>query len=111
FARTISGMDDNDFARKLIERWQRESSLETRQVCDLVMPLMMSGDAALFPPIREILIRRAIPDSQGWLAALQLWFLRNASEKRQGFPAEIDILSLIQFADFSVAPNRASQFG
>ncbi|MCA1850207.1 MAG: hypothetical protein LC672_03910, partial [Acidobacteria bacterium] len=59
---------------------------------------------------REILTRRAIPDSQGWLAALQLWFLRNASEKRQGFPAEIDILSLIRAADFSVAPNRASQF-
>lgn len=77
----------------------------------MVMPLMMSGDAALFVPlIREILIRRATPDSQGWLAALQLWFLRNTSEKRQGFPAGIDILSLIRAADFSVAPNRASQF-
>jgi hypothetical protein len=111
FARSITGTDDKDFASKLVERWQHESSLETRQVCDLVMPLMMSGDAALFPLIRKILIRRATPDSQGWLAALQLWFLRNASEKQQGFPAEIDILSLIQSADFSVAPNRASQFG
>lgn len=104
-------MNDNAFASKLIERWRRESSLETRQVCDMVMPLMMGGDAALFPLIREILIRRATPDSQGWLAALQLWFLRNASEKRQGFPAEINILLLIQSADFSVAANRAAQFG
>jgi hypothetical protein len=79
-------------------------------VCDMVMPLMMSGDAALFPLIREILTRRATPDSQGWLAALQLWFFRSASEKRQEFPAGIDILSLIRAADFSVAPNRASQF-
>lgn len=111
FPCTTSGPDDNNFAPKLIERWRRESSLETRQVCDMVMPLMMSGDAALFVPlIREILIRRATPDSQGWLAALQLWFLRNTSEKRQGFPAGIDILSLIRSADFSVAPNRASQF-
>lgn len=110
FPRSTSRPDDNDFAPKLIEWWQRESSLETRQVCDMVMPLMMSGDATLFPLIREVLIRRAIPDSQGWLAALQLWFLRSASEKRQGFPARIDILSLIKSADFSVAPNRASQF-
>src|SRR5205085_2944932 len=36
--------------------------------------------------------------------------LRNTSEKRQGFPAGIDILSLVKSADFSVAPNRASQF-
>lgn len=107
---SISGADD-DFASKLIERWQRESSLETRQVCDMVMPLMMRGGAALFPLIREILTRRATPDSQGWLAALQLWFLRNASEKRPEFPAGINILSLIKAADFSVAPNRASQFG
>jgi hypothetical protein len=111
FARSISATDDNNFATKLIKRWQQESGLETRQVCDLVTPLMMSGDAALFPLIREVLIRRAIPNSQGWLAALQLWFLRNASERRQGFPAELDILSLIRTADFSVAPNRASQFG
>jgi hypothetical protein len=111
FARSTSGTSDNAFASNLIERWLRESSLETRQVCDMVMPLMVGGDAALFPFIREILIRRATPDSQGWLAALQLWFLRNASEKRQGFPAEINILSLIQSADFSVAANRASQFG
>jgi hypothetical protein len=111
FARSTSGVNDSAFASKLIERWQRESSLETRQVCDLVMPLMIGGDAALFPLIREILIRQATPDSQGWLAALQLWFLRNASEKRQGFPAEVDILSLIQSADFSIAANRASQFG
>lgn len=110
FPRSTSRPDDNDFAPKLVERWQRESSLETRQVCDMVMPLMMSGDATLFPLIREVLIRRAIPDSQGWLAALQLWFLRSASEKQQGFPAGIDILSLIKSADFSVAPNRASQF-
>jgi hypothetical protein len=111
FARSTSGVNDNAFASKLIERWRRESSLETRQVCDMVMPLMMGGDAALFPLIREILIRRAIPDSQGWLAALQLWFLHNASKNQQGFPAEINILSLIQSADFSVAANRASQFG
>jgi hypothetical protein len=110
FPRSTSGPDDNDFAPKLMERWRRESSLETRQVCDMVMPLIMSGDAALFPHIRELLTRRATPDSQGWLAALQLWFLRNASEKRQGFPVGIDILSLVKSADFSVAPNRASQF-
>lgn len=110
FPQTTSGRDDNDFAQKLVERWRRESGLETRQVCDMVMPLMMSGDAALFPLIREILTRRATPDPQGWLAALQLWFLRNASEKRQGFPAGIDILSLVKSADFSSAPNRASQF-
>lgn len=111
FDHSISGIDGNNFATRLIERWRDEPSLETRQVCDLVMPLMMSGDTALFPFIREMLIHRAIPDAQGWLAALQLWFLRNASEKQQGFPTEIDILPLIQSADFSIASNRASQFG
>ena len=103
--------DDKDFMRKLIERWQQESSLDTRRLCDLVTPPLIGRCADLVPLIREILVCRARPDSQGWLAALQLWHMRNDFEKQQGFPAGVDILPLIQSADFSIAPNRASNFG
>jgi hypothetical protein len=107
----LSDMEGNDFATRLIERWRDESSVETRSLCDLVSAFAALGGAELVQPVREALLRRAIPDAQGWLAALQLWFFRNASENQQRYPAERDILLLIQSADFSVAPNRATQFG
>lgn len=110
FAGSTAGADGYDFGKMLIERWRHESSVETRHVCDLLTPRIMHGCAELVIPIREILIRRATPDSQGWLAALQLWHLRNHLEKHGDFPAEMDLLSLIQSADFSVASNRAQQF-
>ncbi len=110
-AGSMSGVDGDDFARKLIERWRHELSVETRYVCDLVTIFMVSGSAELVRPVQETLVRRTIPDSQGWLAALNLWYLHYYLEKQQGFPDEVDLLSLIQVADFSVAPNRATQFG
>ena len=111
FAGSMSGVDGNDFARKLIERWRDESNVETRYVCDLVSTFSTLGNAGLVRPIQETLARRATHDAQGWLAALRLWLQRNDIEKQKGFPTEVDLLSLIQSADFSVAPGRASQFG
>ena len=110
-AGTMSGADGGDFARKLVERWWHESSVETRRMCDLIIPLMINGLADLSPTIREILMSRAIPDSQGWLATNALWQLNNLFEKQQGFPDEVDILSVTLSADFSVAPKRAIGFG
>lgn len=109
FAVSASGVDGTDFARKLFERWRNESSVDTRHVCDLVASARLPGSVELVRPVRETLVRRAIPDSQGWLAALRLWFLGN--DKQRGFPVEVDVLSLIQSADFSIAPSRASHFG
>ncbi len=111
FTGSISDKDDKDFAIQLIERWQDESSVETRSLCDLVSTFATLGHAELVHPVREVWLRRAIPDAQGWMAALQLWFIHNASEKPQGFPPEINLLSLIQSADFSGSPRRATEFG
>lgn len=101
---------DNDFAARLVERWRNAPGVETRLVYDLVTSFMVLGGAELAHPLRETLTRRAIPDSQGWLAASQLWFLRQHSGKQVGFSPEVDVLALIQSADFSVAPKRASKF-
>ncbi|MBV9923712.1 MAG: hypothetical protein JOZ96_01630 [Acidobacteria bacterium] len=105
------GTHNNDFVRRLLERWQHESGIETRYVYDLFSPLMMNGQVELFPYIREILLRRATSSPQGWIAVLKLLRLQSDSKLRQQFPKEIDVLSVIQSADFSVAPRRATQFG
>lgn len=109
FGGPTSGTDTN-FAAKLIEQWRHKSSVETRHLCALVSTFMTLGFAELVYPVREELAQRAIPDSQGWLAALRLWFLLNDIDKEPSFPADIDLLSLIQAADFSVASGRATQF-
>jgi hypothetical protein len=107
----VSRVTDINFSARLIERWQHESSIETRYVCDLVSTLSLLGNAEFARSFSEALIRRAMPDPQGWLASLRLWFLRYDIEQQTGFPAEVDILSVIRSSDFSIAPNRASQFG
>jgi L-lactate utilization protein LutC len=110
FANSILGAADSDFARKVVERWGHESGIETRYVALLVSEFLIAGEVALVRATSETFIRRARPDSQGWLAALSLWFLRHSLGGPKEFPAEVDLLSLIRTADFSVAPNRASQF-
>jgi hypothetical protein len=106
---TPDGRGD-DFAARLVERWRNAPGVETRLVCELVTSLMILGGAELALPLRETLTHRAIPDSQGWLAASQLWFLHHHTEKQARFPPEVDIPSLIQSADFSLAARRASKF-
>lgn len=110
-AATLSGIESGNFAEKLVARWQHESNIETRQFCDLTTPFIRSGLVELEPAMREMLMRRAQADSQGWLATNELWNLNNFLKKEQAFPAEIDILSVIQSADFSVASGRATIFG
>ena len=105
------GSGDEDFAARLAEQWRDEPSIETRYLCDLVAAFGTLGRAEMVRPLRDTLLRRAVPEPLGWLAALQLWFLRDAFEKQQGFPAELDMLALIRSADFSLAPARASIFG
>ncbi len=106
-----STSEADDFAVKLLERWQQEFSIETRYLCDFVSTFSRLGHAEQVRSFREILLRRATLNFQGWLAALRLWFLRYDTEQQKEFPPELDVLSVIQSADFSIAPNRASQFG
>lgn len=103
--------DDSAFASALANRWRLASHVETRYVCDLVSTFD-SMDRGMFAlQLREKLMVLAKPDTQGWLAALQLWYIQNQVKNEQGFPSEIDLLPIIEVADFSVAPNRATQFG
>ena len=70
---------------------------------------MKLGCAELGYRVHGELVRRATPDSQGCLAALQLWHMENPTEPGR-FPADVDLMSLIESADFSLAPSRAAMF-
>jgi hypothetical protein len=111
FVGSMSVASGFDFARKLIERWRHELSVETRYVSDLASTFSKLGNTELGRSVREILVHRAVPNSQGWLAALQLWHLNYDLDRQPEFPAEVDLLPLIHSADFSVAPYRAAGFG
>ena len=101
------------FARELIAHWQKAAAesqrLETRNLCELSAMLLMNSGRQLISPLRKTLRARAI-GKDGWLAALQLWFMSSDEAKSRSFPEDIDLVSLIAMADFSLAPNRAIRF-
>ncbi|MEK7684137.1 MAG: hypothetical protein AAB466_01800, partial [Verrucomicrobiota bacterium] len=103
------------FARELIEHWQKAAGesqrLETRYLCELVSILMRNSGRKFVAPMRKILEARARAiGKDGWLAASQLWFMSSDDAKSRSFPEDIDLVSLIAMADFSLAPNRATHF-
>lgn len=109
-----AGLDSQSvFARELIEHWQNAADesqrVETRSLCYLAAVLMVNGGRKLVAPLEDTLQARAI-GKDGWLAAHGLWFMSSDNAKSRSFPAEIDLVSLIANADFSLAPSRAIQF-
>lgn len=104
---------DKRFATHLADAWCRDehqAKLETRNVCDLTATLQTSGQRQTASRFRQVLMARAKPSNDGWIAALQLCFQSGNTQAQQTYPAELDLAPIISQADFSIAPNRATQF-
>lgn len=104
---------DSRLADELIRQWTEAASndpdLETRNLCALAANLTITGGHELAQRISPSLLKRATGDD-GWIAALQLRYLSADKEPERSFPRTIDLGTLIADADFSIAPNRATQF-
>jgi hypothetical protein len=104
---------DQSFVDNLVSKWSNDDNLshiETRQLCELVAMLHINGQQNIALRFERILIVRAGNSSDGWLAALELYFLKNGKQKTVDFPETLDLVAIIACSDFSIAPNRASQF-
>ena len=104
---------DKRFGTQLVDAWCRDehqAKLETRYVCDLTATLQTSGQRQTALRFRQVLMARAKPSNDGWIAALQLCFQSGNTQTEQTYPAELDLAAIISQADFSIAPNRATQF-
>jgi hypothetical protein len=100
--------EHSDFLTRLIKRWRDDRELETKPLCSLVFMLSVLGSRSV-NSFREELVRRSVPDAEGWLAMMRLWFLG----VKTGGPLlpEAKVISVIQTADFSIDARNASHFG
>lgn len=104
---------DKGFATRLVDAWSREehqAKFETRNLTELVAALQTSGQRQTAARFKPVLMTRAQPSSDGWVAALQLCFLSGDTLAGQTYPVDLDLSAIISQADFSIAPNRATQF-
>lgn len=101
------------FARELMNYWQiaaaESQRLKTLDLCNLIAALRQTGGVKLVTPMLEALRARAI-GKDGWLAALQLWYISSDEEASRSFPEDLSLKSLIAAADFSLATQRAKSF-
>ncbi len=104
---------NSNLADELMWQWAeavaKDQNLETRNLCALAAKLMNSGGRELVQRMSEPLHQRA-NGRDGWLAAQQLRDLSADKEPERSFPSSIELGVRIAEADFSIAPNRASQF-
>jgi tetratricopeptide (TPR) repeat protein len=104
---------DDRLAKELMRQWieaaATERSVETRNLCSLSANLQIAGGRELVQPMFPSLLQRAT-GNDGWLAALQLYNISADKGQERSFPKSIDPNRLIADADFSIAPNRATQF-
>jgi len=85
------------------------AALETRYLADLTSLLSLGG-VPIPATLRKDLLRRAqLNDAQSWLAALQLFYASAREPRQKAFPEGLQMGAIIEAADFSLAPNRASQ--
>lgn len=104
---------DSKLADELMQQWAeaaaKDQNLETRNLSALAANLMITGGRELVQRMFPSLRQRA-NGHDGWLAALQLRYLSADKEPERSFPRSINLGTLIADADFSIAPNRESQF-
>jgi hypothetical protein len=103
--------DGDDFAKRLIERWFAEPTVETQHLSRMVLSFSKLRRAKWVWPFRQKLVDRAIPDAQGWLAAQRLYFIPSKGTSRLGFPEELDLEAIIRSADFYYSATAATHFG
>jgi len=103
--------DGESFAKRLIDRWCSEPSVETQYLARLILALSTLGRAKWTRSARQTLLDRAIPDAQGWLAVQRLYFLPARPSNSWAFPSGVNLRSIIRAADFSIWPAAAVRFG
>ncbi len=104
---TRSISSDDEFVKRLVSIWSKAIELphaETRFICELVSVLPVHHARML----SDVLLARATPSPDGWLAALALWFLSSDDAKQRSFSPSLDLETLVKTADFSVAPHLAT---
>lgn len=113
-ARLIESKDgrDQEFMDKLVDAWavNLTAKISTPHLCDFTGGLMALGFLGQAKKLTESLTARAVPTQDGWLAALQLWFLAYYSSGQGSFPGRVDIPGIISAANFALAPRRAIKF-
>lgn len=114
-ARLCSSQDEADkaFVERLVDQWcleDNQKKIETRHFCELSTALQVNGQRGIAHRLEAPLRARATNLGDGWLAALRLAYLAGDSVATQAYPADLDIEGVIAHSDFSVAPNRATQF-
>jgi hypothetical protein len=87
-----------------------QTSLETRYVCDLASALRQGLGSVPANLSRALRLRVRQCDEQSWLAAL--WLLHASAGRLQALSANLELpySELIDAADFSLAPKRATKF-
>jgi len=108
---TSSPFPNDRFVKQLMSIWSQATAsptVETRYLYELVSVLQINGCAHHARRLSEALLHRATASLDGWIAALALWFLSSDDAKHRSFPASLDVESLVNVADFSIAPGRAT---
>lgn len=85
------------------------TTVETRHFAELVTVLYMSGVTMPTDIWRELTRRASSVEGQSWLAALQLYYLSGEDQVSRAIPSDLAISGIIDAADFSLAPMRASK--
>lgn len=83
---------------------------ETRYIYDLVDALDVDGVKIPQPMLTVLRERMGRCDAQSWLAALQLLHTSNRTKSVE-VPSDQALAAAIEAANFSIAPNRATQLG
>jgi hypothetical protein len=110
----ISDDSGQRFGERLVNEWisaAAEGSIETLHLCALAASLQINGQHRLARPLHEVLISRTATCNQdAWLAARTLWSLSAEQPTSRAYPPALNLLSLVQRGDFSIAPGRATEF-
>ena len=108
-ATALSQVGDESLANKLVDAW-KANNVKTRFVYDVYVKLQLGGCLRPAAKLVDSLTARAVESPDGWMAALAL---RNGSasvDRNRNFPPTVNLISLIEAADFSIAPGRAIRF-
>ncbi|MCL4202670.1 MAG: hypothetical protein KJ000_09250 [Pirellulaceae bacterium] len=85
------------------------ATVETRYFAELVAVLYTNGIPISAGISRELRRRASTVEGQSWLAALQLYHLSGKDHRSRAIPSDLAISGIIDAADFSLAPMRASK--
>ena len=86
------------------------ANIETRYFAELVAQLHVNGIPVSTEVSSELMRRASLADDQSWLATLELYLETGKDQSNRALPGDLPVASIIDAADFSLAPSRASEF-